>query len=823
MSKNVTRRNFLAGSAAAATVAGLAACSSDTTSDDTTEEEETEDTTEEESTASYTVTETDYGYNIVEQEDGPTLTYSPDSGMGLIEVDGYVFKDFEGDGELATYADWRLTTEERAADLASRLTIDQICGLMCFSSHESSIDSDEYVTEDRKTYLDGYIRCVLNAASSYPAYQQAEWANAMQAYVESSEFKVPINFSSDPREGSNCVDWPVNLALAATFDPDVVKEAAQGIASDLRKMGIATLLGPQVDVATDPRWSRFSGTFGEDPALSRDITKAYIDGLQSTIADDGTDEGWGTSSVLAMVKHWPAEGAGEGGREGHMEGGKYAVYPSDNFEALTIPFVDGAFNLDGETGRAGAVMTSYTIAYDEDQKYGELVGSGFSEYKMNLLRDDAGFDGWACTDWNVLVDPESWGTSWGLEDSDEWSDYTRAAKAFEVTVDQIGGCSDSTIIRNAYDYLAEQLGEDEATTIFQDAASRLVGGYFDAGLFENPYVNPDTAKADIDAEGDTDAIEAALEAQVKGIVMLKNAGNVIKEAESDDLPKVYVPYRYNEAALSCSGMGSYRMWSTSTPSAELPVSTVTLKKYFDVVTDTVADEYTGDADDDGNATMAYADITRLTADEIADCDYVVVFAEAPTNANPRDGRDENDNWIPLSVQYGEYTADSEYVRQTSLAGDTLEDGTQENRSYYGASSMMTNAMQLDQILEAAATAKEAGVPCIVVLDIQQPMCVYEFESEVDAILVSMSGSAEACCKIISGQSEPSGLLPMQMPLDMEDVEAQLEDASRDMTCYTDSEGNTYDFAFGLNWSGVISDDRTATYGDAEPLTDAEAY
>ena len=816
MSKSVSRRGFLAGSAATAAVAGLAACSSDTT-DDATEEDASDST--EEATASYTVTETDHGYNIVEQEDGPTLTYSPDSGLALLEVDGCVFKDFEGTGELATYADWHLSTSERAADLASRLTIEQIAGLMCFSSHQSSLDTSDYVTDERKEFLDGYLRCVLNAASGYPAYQQAEWANAMQAYVEASDFKVPINFSTDPREGSNCVDWPVNIALAATFDPDVAKEAAQGIASDLRKMGIATFLGPQVDVATDPRWNRFSGTFGEDPALSRDMAKAYIDGLQSTIADDGTDEGWGEGSILAMVKHWPAEGAGEGGREGHFEGGKYAVYPGDNFEALTIPFVDGAFSLDGATGEAGAVMTSYTIAYDEDQKYGELVGSGFSEYKMSLLRDTAGYSGWACTDWNVIFDVDSRGKCWGLEDTSVWTQASRAAKAFELTVDQIGGNDDSSVMLEAYDLMVEELGEDEALSVFQGAAARLLGGYFDAGLFENPYVDPDVAKKDIDAEGDTDAIAAALAAQVKGIVMLKNAGGVIKEAaDSDELPKVYVPARFTPAASTYSASG----WSSSSPSIEVPVSTLTLGNYFEVVTDTIADEYTGDADDDGNPTAAEADITRLTADEIADCDYVVVFAEAPTNASPRNGKDEDDNWIPLSIQYRPYTADSEYVRQTSIAGDTLDDGTQENRSYYGATSLMTNEVQLDQILEAAATAKEAGVPCIVVLDIQQPMCVHEFESEVDAILVSMSGSAEACCRIIAGLDEPSGLLPMQFPASMEAVEAQLEDLPRDMECYEDSEGNTYGFAYGLNWSGVIEDERTATYRDVEPLTEAEA-
>ena len=134
---------------------------------------------------------------------------------------------------------------------------------------------------------------------------------------------------------------------------------------------------------------------------------------------------------------------------------------------------------------------------------------------------------------------------------------------------------------------------------------------------------------------------------------------------------------------------------------------------------------------------------------------------------------------------------------------------------------MTNEGQLDQILEAAALAKEIGKPCVVILDIKQPMCVYEFEPEVDAILVSMSGSTEAACRIVAGLDEPSALLPMQMPKDMDAVEKQLEDVSRDMDVYVDADGNEYDFGFGLNYAGKIDDERTKKYC-VEPLTKLEA-
>ena len=406
------------------------------------------------------------------------------------------------------------------------------------------------------------------------------------------------------------------------------------------------------------------------------------------------------------------------GREAHTEGGKYAIYPTGDFEACMIPFVDGAFKLDGKTKSAGAVMTSYTIAYDEDMQYGELVGSGFSKYKVaELLRDKFGF------------------------------------------------------------------------------------------------------------------ADAALAAQVKCIVMLKNAGGVIKKTDGSAKPKVYVPMRYT-AAYRTSGTMDTAPWKDNSATCELPLSSGTLEKYFDVVTDKLADTLTGPADEKtGNATPAEADLTRLAAADIVDCDMVLVCAKALNNASSRAAKTEEGTSVPLSVQYRPYTADGDVVRKASLAGDpadgsswaeheTAKGVAMENRSYFGQTSMITNEAQLDQILDAAALAKEAGKPCVVILDITQPMCVHEFESEVDAILVSMSGSTEAACRIVAGQDEPSGLLPMQFPLDMDAVERQSEDASRDMDCYVDADGNTYDFCFGLNWAGVIEDERVKTY-KVVPLTKPE--
>jgi beta-glucosidase len=133
----------------------------------------------------------------------------------------------------------------------------------------------------------------------------------------------------------------------------------------------------------------------------------------------------------------------------------------------------------------------------------------------------------------------------------------------------------------------------------------------------------------------------------------------------------------------------------------------------------------------------------------------------------------------------------------------------ENRSYFGETAIITNERHLDLVLNTESIAEKV----IVAVDMSNPMVFHEFESEVDAIVVGFGGSVsdEAFLEIITGQVEPSGLLPLQMPANMETVEAQLEDVPRDMEPHVDSNGNAYDFAFGLNWSGVINDNRTEKY------------
>lgn len=740
------------------------------------------------------------GWMKVTNDGGKTLGYSADSEVTIIEQDGYAFKDMDKDGELDMYEDWREDANTRAADLASKMTADDILPTMV---HETlgavSTDMD---TDPSKEFLDDGKRSML-VFESCSAEDQAKWNNMVQAYVEKVGFAIPVNASTNERQGESSAEFnvfPSNIAMAATFDTDLAKRLGEEYSKEYRSIGISTLLGPQIDLLTEPRWSRIVGSIGEDPALSRDLANALISGYQSTYAEDGTDLGWGEESMVAMAKHFPGDGAAESGREAHNDYGKYNVYPGNNFAAHLINFLDGALNLSSITEQVAAIMPSYSIAYTEDGSLGELVGSAFSEFKLNLLRS-VGYDGAIVSDWGVTKNQdEMMPTSYGTADL---SKPERIYKALKAGVDQIGAESDISAMKEAYQLLVDDIGEEAALAQIRESVRRINKPLFEIGLFDNPYV--DTAKIAETVKSEA-AVALGEEATLKSIVMLKNENEAIKASEGEKAT-AYIPMQFADGE-----------W-------KLPVDLKTANEYYNVVTDTVG-EPTGEAGEDGKATYTENDIIRATADELAECTVALVVVNNPQNVTG--GYDaDTDTYLPISLQYGEYVADSEGVRAESIAGDseTVEvnnpyvkqtQSVKENRSYYGQKAEISNVSDLDGILYTAENMPE-DAKIIVAVNANKPMIFSEFEDKVDAILIGFSIQNDKFLEVASGNYEPSGLLPMQMPANMETVESQYEDVPRDMECYVDAAGNTYDFAYGLNWSGVISDERTEKY-DVEPLT-----
>lgn len=721
-------------------------------------------------------------YNLVRQRNGQTLGYSPASDMKLLYADGYAFKDLNANGTLDIYEDWRYPPELRAADLAHRLTTDEIAGLMLYSSHQA-VPTDSAgswsstyngttlresglphsaLSDKQKDFLrDDNLRAVLVVRVESPRIA-AEWNNNLQAFTEGLGHGIPVNISSDPRHeirasseynagsGGTISLWPCPIGLAATFDPALVERFGHIASAEYRALGIATALSPQTDLATEPRWDRFYGTFGEDPDLVADMARAYIDGFQSSDGDAEIADGWGYESVNAMAKHWPGGGPGEGGRDAHYSFGKYAVYPGENLGEHIRTFMYGAFGLRGKTGKAAAVMPYYTISYGADPT-GTNVGNGFSKYLIaDLLRDKYGYDGVVCTDWGITHGysevGKAEGKCWGAEQLNEAERHYEALKA---GVDQFGGNDDKGPVLEAYAMWAREFGETSARQRFERSAVRLLLNMFRTGLFENAYVDPERSTAIVGCKA---FMEAGYEAQLRSVVMLKNRGSIL-------------PLR--------PGAKAYL------PATGIRVDTTLVKRYYEL------------------------------ANSPGDADFALVFIGEPDGGNGYDTADRErggSGYVPISLQYGDYTA--VHARWPSLAGGDPKEPSAD-RSYTGKTVRTTNRIDMEQVLE---TRREmAGKPIVVIISAGKPFVPAEFEPSAGAILLAFGVQHQAILDIVSGKAEPSALLPMQLPANMFTVETQREDVPRDMECYEDSEGNRYDFAFGLDWEGVIDDARVWKY------------
>ncbi len=738
---------------------------------------------------------------LVQNKGGQTLGYSPTSGVKILKINGLSFKDLNKNGKLDKYEDWRLPYEVRAKDLASKLTVEQIAGLMLYSRHQSiPARSGGYfagtyggkpfkqgetdatlLTDQQKAFLEkDNLRHVLITTVQSPE-TAASWSNNVQVFCESIGLGIPANNSSDPRHGTVSTMeynagagglismWPSSLGMAATFNPALVQRFGEIGAAEYRALGIATALSPQVDIATEPRWNRVNGTFGENPELSAAMAQAYCDGFQTSKGAQEVKDGWGFGSVNAMVKHWPGGGSGEAGRDAHFGLGKFAVYPGGKFATHFIPFTEGAFKLKGKTKMASAIMPYYTISWNQDTKNKENVGNSYNKYIItDLLRNQYKYDGVACTDWGITgnktqMDNFTGGKPHGVEN------LTIAERHYKVLmagVDQFGGNNEAQPIIEAYTMGVKEHGEKWMRERMELSAVRLLKNIFHVGLFENPYLDIETTKKTV---GKPEFMKEGYDAQLKSIVLLKNQKQVLPLAKGKT---VYVPKKFTPAGRNFLG-------EVTPEKMDYPVSINIVKKYFNVT------------------------------DNPDEADYALVFINNPSTGNGYDSTDirkGGNGYIPISLQYGEYMATD--ARETSIAGgDPMEKFT--NRSYKGKTVKASNITDLGMVTETVAKMK--GKPVIVSVSMDNPMIFSEFEKQANGILINFRVQDQALMDIITGQSEPSGLLPMQMPSDMSTVEKQAEDVPQDMKCHTDTEGSVYDFGFGMNWKGAIKDARVVKF------------
>jgi len=433
------------------------------------------------------------------------------------------FRDLNKNGTLDVYEDKNASIEDRVNDLVAQMTLEEKAGTMfitmigmtpegepldkpLFSKNQLDLmmvlfmpaGSDMLVNQKMNSF---------NIIHSYEADILAKYNNNVQLIGERTRLGIPITIATDPRHGTEnnigaglytpgFSQWPSSLGLAATRDTLLVREFGNIARQEYLATGIRLALHPMADLATEPRWGRSNGTFGEDAELSAMMTKAYVLGFQG--------DSLGTESVACMTKHFSGGGPQEDGEDAHFPYGKNQVYPGDNFDYHLIPFEKGAF-----PAKTAQIMPYYGIPMDQTD---ENVAFAFNKTIITtMLREKYGFDGVICTDWNIISGSNiSDARAWGVEDL---SPAERAKKVLDAGCDQFGGESSPELIIELVK--SGQLTEAR----IDESVKRIMRDKFRLGLFDNPYVNENDAKK---IAGNNTFREMGKRAQAKSLVLLKN-------------------------------------------------------------------------------------------------------------------------------------------------------------------------------------------------------------------------------------------------------------------------------------------------------------
>lgn len=447
-------------------------------------------------------------------EEAPTLNLA-----------GVRFRDLNKNGELDDYENPTLGVEARVQDLLQRMTLEEKAGTM-FITMAGMTSAGE--PQDAMAFTGDPIGIVLplllgsssemlvdkhmnsfNIINSFDAGVLARHNNLLQRRAERTRLGIPVTIATDPRHvgafNPGAVistpafsQWPGPLGLAALRDSSLVQQFGDIARQEYLATGIRLALHPMADLATEPRWARANGTFGEDAALSATLTAAYVRGFQGDTLHD--------QSVACMTKHFSGGGPQKGGEDAHFAYGAEQAYPGNNFDYHIIPFSEGAL-----PANTAQIMPYYGIPMGQTD---EDVAFGFNRAVITrLLRDSLGFDGVVCTDWNIITDgPLGKGRSWGVEGL---SEKERIRKSLEAGCDQFGG-------EACPQYVIELVQEGAVPEARIDlSVGRILRDKFTLGLFDDPYVDEAAAT---DIAGRAAFRRAGMDAQERSMVLLKNEG-----------------------------------------------------------------------------------------------------------------------------------------------------------------------------------------------------------------------------------------------------------------------------------------------------------
>ena len=442
---------------------------------------------------------------------------------GCNQTPEVAYRDLNKNGKIDVYEDFRQPVAARVNDLLSQMNVEEKAGMMFISGTRINDDGslDEIpgkgmfarMPQANKLIEDKKIN-FINIWAAPGTRPLATWYNNVQKVAEASRLGIPVTIASDPRHyfsnnifamaANDFSQWPEQLGFAAIGDEKLMRQFGDIARQEYLAVGIREALHPMADLATEPRWPRISGTFGEDANLSAKMVKAYVLGFQGDKLD--------SNSVACMTKHFSGGGPQKEGLDSHFEFQKGQVYPGKNFDYHLIPF-EAAFE-----AHTAAIMPYYGVPTDQTS---ENVGFGFNkDIITKLLREKYEYDGIVCTDWGLITDSNLgvaiWpARAWGVENL---SEEDRVLKVIDAGCDQFGGESRPELILKLVK--EGKVTEDR----LNESVRRLLRLKFTLGLFDNPYVNVEKA---LQTVGKPEWKKLANETQRRSFTLLKNENNAL--------------------------------------------------------------------------------------------------------------------------------------------------------------------------------------------------------------------------------------------------------------------------------------------------------
>ncbi len=316
--------------------------------------------------------------------------------------------------------------------------------------------------------------------------------------VEHSRLHIPILFAFDTIHGFRTV-FPIPLATASSFDPNVAAADHRIGAFESAAVGIKQIYSPMVDVSHEPRWGRISEAAGEDPYLNSVMAAARVHAAQ------GNDYS-APDKVVTSVKHFAAYGQPEAGRDYNT---------TDMSEQRLLNFYLPPFKAAIDAG-AGTVMCSFN-------SISGTPGCANPHTETDILKRQWGFDGFIESDYTAVTELRACP---GVNPDGGPCGHGIAADGPQAATAALNGGTDMEMVSTTYRDFGKQLLASHQISMqrIDDAVRRILRVKFRAGLFDHPYVDVAAAPGKQLLPANR---AAARQAAGRSMVLLKNAGNVL--------------------------------------------------------------------------------------------------------------------------------------------------------------------------------------------------------------------------------------------------------------------------------------------------------